>query len=165
MNFTVEIAQDNRHWSEVKKINERLFVEILDRILMRYPNFAKVAELELSVLLTDDSKMKSLNKEFRGNDKATNVLSFPDLKINWRKIVEFPVNMNYMYLGDIAFCYQVILEESNKNSICFLDHFKHLAVHAILHLIGYDHIEESDALEMESIEIEILKSFNIASPY
>ena len=122
-------------------------------------------EFELSILLAGNKQMQSLNGKFRKKDKATNVLSFPDVEIDWRKIVEFTPDNDYMYLGDIAFGYEVIALEAKNKLISFQDHFKHLVIHAILHLIGYDHIKDDDAEAMESIEIEILEAISIKSPY
>jgi probable rRNA maturation factor len=70
-----------------------------------------------------------------------------------------------MYLGDIASSYQTIKHEATLKSIGFQDHFKHLVIHAILHLIGYDHMNEEESKAMENIEIEVLDSFGIDSPY
>jgi len=165
MNIIVEIAQEHKEWDQYSELNPEYFAQIVERVLSRYPNFSGVQEVELSVLLTDNTKIKLLNNEFRGKDKATNVLSFPDIEIDWRRIVEFEVDSEYMYLGDIAFSYQVIKEESSLKSIDFQDYFKHLLIHAILHLIGYDHMHDEEAEVMEAIEIEILNSFGIKSPY
>jgi len=165
MNIIVEIAQEHKEWDQYSELNPEYFAQIVERVLSRYPNFSRVQEVELSVLLTDNTKIKLLNNEFRGKDKATNVLSFPDIEIDWRRIVEFEVDSEYMYLGDIAFSYQVIKEESSLKSIDFQDYFKHLLIHAILHLIGYDHMHDEEAEVMEAIEIEILNSFGIKSPY
>jgi probable rRNA maturation factor len=165
MNIIVEIAQEHKEWDQYSELNPEYFAQIVERVLSRYPNFSRVQEVELSVLLTDNTKIKLLNNEFRGKDKATNVLSFPDIEIDRRRIVEFEVDSEYMYLGDIAFSYQVIKEESSLKSIYFQDYFKHLLIHAILHLIGYDHMHDEEAEVMEAIEIEILNSFGIKSPY
>jgi probable rRNA maturation factor len=165
MNVTVEIAQESDEWDNAPFIEENLFSEITSIVLSRYPNFLNVKEFELSILLTGAKQMQSLNGEFRNKDKATNVLSFPDIKIDWRKIVEFIPDSDYMYLGDIAFGYEVIALEAKNKFISFQDHFKHLLIHAILHLVGYDHIEDEDAQAMESIEIQILESIGIKSPY
>lgn len=165
MNIKIEIAQEFDGWNDFLELDTDYFVEIVERILIQYPNFVKTKEFELSVLLTDNIQIKSLNAEFRGKNITTNVLSFPDTEIDWRKIVEFSVNPDYMYLGDIAFCFEVIVQESNSKSIKFQDHFKHLAIHAILHLIGYDHMNEIEAETMEAIEVKILNSFGISSPY
>jgi len=165
MEFTIEIAQESDEWDAHADVNQSLFSKITADILSRYPNFAKIEQIELSILLTDNAKISELNKEFRGKNKPTNVLSFPDMQINWREIVEFPVDNEYMYLGDIAFGYQIIADEALDKHISFEDHFKHLLIHAILHLIGYDHVEEEDAKAMENLEIDILHHFGISSPY
>ena len=165
MNIIVEIAQESDEWDNVPYVDESLFSEIASIVLARYPNFSKVKELELSILLTGARQMQSLNNEFRNKDKATNVLSFPDIEIGWRKIVEFIPDSGYMYLGDIAFGYEVIALEAKNKLISFQDHFKHLVIHAILHLIGYDHIKDKDAQAMESLEIQILECIGIKSPY
>lgn len=165
MKILVEIAEEHTGWKNHSEINTEYFAQIVKRILSRYPNFAKVKELELSVLLTEDTKIKSLNNEFRGKDKDTNILSFPDMEIDWQRIVEFDVDPEYMYLGDIACSYQTIAKEATLKAISFQDHFTHLVIHAILHLIGYDHMNDEEASAMEAIEIEVLDSFGITSPY
>jgi len=165
MKILIEIAEEHDNWSEHSEINSDYFANIAKLILSRYPNFSKVKELELSILLTHDTKIKSLNNEFRGKDKATNILSFPDMEIDWQRIVEFEIDPEYMYLGDIACSYQTIAKEATLKEISFQDHFTHLIIHAILHLIGYDHMDDEEASAMEAIEIEVLDSFGIASPY
>ena len=165
MNIIVEIAKELDEWDNYPEIDELLFSEIASMVLSRYSNFSIVKEFELSILLAGNKQMQSLNGQFRKKDKATNVLSFPDVEIDWRKIVEFTPDSDYMYLGDIAFGYEVIALEAKNKLISFQDHFKHLVIHAILHLIGYDHIKDDDAEAMESIEIEILESNSIKSPY
>ena len=165
MNIIVEIAKELDEWDNYPEIDERLFSEIASMVLSRYQNFSVVKEFELSILLAGNKQMQSLNGQFRKKDKATNVLSFPYVEIDWRKIVEFIPDSYYMYLGDIAFGYEVIDLEAKNKLISFQDHFKHLVIHAILHLIGYDHIKDDDAEAMESIEIEILEAISIKSPY
>ena len=166
MNITIEIAKESNDWDKYPEINEKLFSDVTSIVLSRYPNLSSPAlEIELSILLTNDAHMQLLNGEFRNKDKTTNVLSFPDIEIDWRNIVEFIPDNNYMYLGDIAFSCNVVAMEALEKSIDFQDHFKHLLIHALLHLIGYDHEEEDDAIVMESLEIEILKSMGIKSPY
>lgn len=165
MNITVEIAFESDKWDRYSEINEQLFSQLTQMVLSRYPNLSAIKEIELSILLTDNAHMKLLNSEFRDKDKPTNVLSFPDVEIDWRNIVEFVPDSSYMYLGDIAFAHEIIIEEAQDKSIDFYDHFKHLTLHALLHLIGYDHIDDDDADAMESLEIEILESMGIKSPY
>ena len=105
MKFTIEIAQDNDEWDSYKEINPKLFEEILEEVLTNYPNFNKVQNIELSILLTNDKRIKKLNQEFRNENSATNVLSFPDLDIDFSQILEFKSDLDYIYLGDIAFAF------------------------------------------------------------
>ncbi|BBB56359.1 16S rRNA maturation RNase YbeY [Candidatus Megaera polyxenophila] len=165
MKFTIEIAQDNDEWDSYKEINPKLFEEILEEVLKNYPNFSKVQNIELSILLTNDKRIKKLNQEFRNENSATNVLSFPDLDIDFSQILEFKPDLDYIYLGDIAFAFETISEEVKKKNILFLNHFKHLLVHSTLHLLGYDHMNDTEAEIMQDIEVKILKKLSIPSPY
>ena len=165
MKFTIEIAQDNDEWDSYKEINPKLFEEILEEVLKNYPNFSKVQNIELSILLTNDKRIKKLNQEFRNENSATNVLSFPDLDIDLSQILEFKPDLDYIYLGDIAFAFETISEEVKKKNIPFLNHFKHLLVHSTLHLLGYDHMNDTEAEIMQDIEVKILKKLSIPSPY
>lgn len=165
MKFTIEIAQDNDEWDSYKEINPKLFEEILEEVLKNYPNFSKAQNIELSILLTNDKRIKKLNQEFRNENSATNVLSFPDLDIDFSQILEFKPDLDYIYLGDIAFAFETISEEVKKKNIPFLNHFKHLLVHSTLHLLGYDHMNDTEAEIMQDIEVKILKKLSIPSPY
>jgi len=165
MKFTIEIAQDNENWDLYNEINTKLFEEILGKVIERYPNFSTVANMELSVLLTGNKRIKYLNQEFRNEDHPTNVLSFPDLEIDFRRILEFKADSDYIYLGDVAFAFETIFDEAKEKNIPFLNHFKHLLVHSVLHLLGYDHQNDEDAEIMQNVEIKILENFSIPSPY
>jgi probable rRNA maturation factor len=165
MKIDVEIAIEYSKWDDFPEFSPEYFAKTASSVLSRYQNLTKIPEFELSVLLTEDKKMAELNNQFRNKNKATNVLSFPDIEINWRRILEFKTNSEYIYLGDIAFGYETIEKEAEEKSISFQDHFRHLLVHSILHLIGYDHIDDEDAEAMENIEVEILDGFGINSPY
>jgi probable rRNA maturation factor len=165
MNINVEIARDNKKWAEHKRINRKTIAAIASEVLSRYENLSKIQEIELSILLTDDESMKKLNKEFRNKDKVTNVLSFPDTVIDWKHIQEFKPNEDYMYLGDVAFGYEITLQEAGDKGWEFTGYFTHLLVHSLLHLIGYDHEEQEEAEVMEKLETDILRKLGITSPY
>lgn len=105
----------------------------------------------VTILLADDERLKALNRDYRGLNKPTNVLSFPAAEPE--------------YLGDIAIAYPVVAREARAQGKSFASHAAHLALHGVLHLLGYDHIEKSEASAMESLEIKLLATLGIASPY
>ena len=108
--------------------------------------------------LGTDAEVRELNKSFRGKDKPTNVLSFPA-----DESMQEPDSP--WYLGDIIFAHETIAREAAAQEKTYADHLKHLAVHGLLHIYGYDHINEDDAFIMEKLEIDILKTLNISNPY
>ena len=111
---------------------------------------------ELSIVLTDDERQRALNRQWRGIDASTNVLSFPQLT---------PFSPVSGIVGDITLAHETLEREAAEQGKSFSDHFAHLVVHGFLHLLGYDHIEEADALVMEGLETQILDTLGIADPY
>lgn len=119
--------------------------------------------IETTVLLTDDKELKSLNKKFRGQNKPTNVLSFPCFEPE--ELVDIKQLPAPVMIGDIALALETIMEESVQQSKTIDDHVTHLVVHGLLHLLGYDHEVDEDAQAMEALEVEILSLLNINNPY
>jgi probable rRNA maturation factor len=113
--------------------------------------------VELSILLSDDNHIRSVNQEWRGIDKPTNVLSFPS--VGREKIASTP------FLGDIIIAFETVKREAEVENKAFADHFTHLVIHGFLHLLGYDHENDTDAEIMESLETELLAELNIPDPY
>lgn len=111
---------------------------------------------EVSLVLTDDAEQRELNKQWRGIDKSTNVLSFPQIE---------PFEPVEGLVGDIILAEETVRREADEMGIAFTDHFTHLVVHGFLHLLGFDHIEDDDAEEMEGLETRILATLGIADPY
>ncbi|HEU0145460.1 MAG TPA: rRNA maturation RNase YbeY [Bradyrhizobium sp.] len=118
-------------------------------------------DAEIAVMLTDDEGIRTLNRNWRGLDKPTNVLSFPALQPTGPVREDDPPRM----LGDIAIAYQTMRREADEASKPFDHHLSHLTVHGFLHLIGYDHESDEEAEEMEALETEILAQLGIADPY
>jgi len=118
---------------------------------------------ELSILLSNDEQVQALNREYRGKDKPTNVLSFPALEC--AAPGHLLLEPGPLHLGDIVLAYGVVAREAQAQGISFDDHLSHLIIHGVLHLIGFDHMENDEAEEMETLEITILKEFGIANPY
>jgi len=121
---------------------------------------ADVGEAELAVMLTDDAGVRTLNRNWRGIDKPTNVLSFPALQPTAGAPADAP-----RMLGDIAIAYETTRKEADEEEKPFDHHLSHLAVHGFLHLIGYDHEKDADAEAMEGLEREILAQLGIPDPY
>src|SRR5246127_3074723 len=119
-----------------------------------------VAEAEVAVMLTDDAGIRTLNSNWRGIDKPTNVLSFPALQPEgaWK-----PGDAPRM-LGDIAIAYDTLRREAEEEDKPFDHHLSHLAVHGFLHLIGYDHETHAEAEEMEALEQDVLAQLGIPDP-
>ena len=115
------------------------------------------ADAEVSLLFTDDGRMRGLNHQYRGKDSPTNVLSLPAA----------PVIAGHLGppLGDIVFAAETIRREADEQGIAFDDHLAHLVVHGLLHLAGHDHEIDSEALVMEGLETAILADLGIADPY
>ncbi|MDP3409378.1 rRNA maturation RNase YbeY [Bosea sp. (in: a-proteobacteria)] len=112
---------------------------------------------ELSLLLTDDKRIRIVNRDWRGFDKATNVLSFPAAPAG--QIATSPV------LGDIVIAYETVAREAQDENKSLSDHFSHLVIHGLLHLLGEDHETDEQAQRMEGLEIAALATLGIADPY
>ena len=122
---------------------------------------ADAGEAELAIMLTDDRGIRTLNQNWRGIDKSTNVLSFPALQPTGPAGPDDAPRM----LGDIAIAYETARKEADEEAKPFDHHLSHLAVHGFLHLIGYDHENDADADAMEGLEREILAQLGIPDPY
>jgi probable rRNA maturation factor len=122
---------------------------------------ADVGNAELAVMLTDDASIRTLNKQFRGIDRATNVLSFPAPEPGGAS----GEGAAPPALGDIAIAYETLRREADAEQKPFTHHLSHLAVHGFLHLLGYDHETDADADVMEALETKILARLGIPDPY
>ncbi|NOQ90854.1 MAG: rRNA maturation RNase YbeY [Gammaproteobacteria bacterium] len=109
-----------------------------------------------SLLVTGSEEIRELNKQYRDKDKPTNVLSFP---------MQSPEEVDVCLLGDIVLCAPVIRQEAEQQAKSELSHWAHMVVHGMLHLQGYDHIENDEAEEMEQLEMNVLKQLGFDDPY
>lgn len=139
---------------------KKLFCDALE-IKQQNCNKIKNKNFEVSLRFSSEEEIKDINKQYRGVDKKTDVLSFPIIDFNNDEDLESELSQNELMLGDIIICKQVAksqakeYQHSLKREICFL------ALHGFLHLLGYDHIEENDEIEMQAIAKEILEKNNI----
>ncbi|MGY0399919.1 MAG: rRNA maturation RNase YbeY [Ostreibacterium sp.] len=129
-------------------------------------------QVELTIRITSSDELQQLNRDYRGKDEPTNILSFPFEAI--------PVNLMDLLsayagdvaqldtpppLGDLVISPEILNIEAKSQGKCFNHHFCHITIHGMLHLLGYNHIKDKDAIVMEKLEIEILKELGIANPY
>ena len=126
---------------------------VCEEALSHKPSLAKA---ELTVRLVDERESQQLNHEYRQKNKPTNVLSFP---------AELPDFVDLPLLGDLIICAPVVAKEAKEQHKVLSAHWAHMVIHGTLHLLGYDHIDENDATQMEAIETTILASMGIACPY
>jgi probable rRNA maturation factor len=129
-------------------------------------SYQQLAEKEITVRIVDDAEIQQLNQQYRGKDNTTNVLSFPfempELVLPGGAHIDESMSN---FLGDIVICAQVVKLESEQQNKLLGHHWAHMLIHGTLHLLGYDHIEDQEAEEMEGIEIAILQKLAIDDPY
>lgn len=117
---------------------------------------AESLEPEMTIRIVDEAESHDLNLTYRGKDRPTNVLSFP---------FECPEEVELALLGDLIICRQVVEREALEQGKPLLAHWAHMVVHGSLHLLGYDHIEDDEAIEMESLETQIMTGLGFEDPY
>ncbi|WP_439573412.1 rRNA maturation RNase YbeY [Phreatobacter sp.] len=145
----IDITHLGGDWSRVG--DAAAVVERAVEALARHPGLKVPAGAELSVALADDVTLRRLNRDYRGKDKPTNVLSFP--------------GPGGAMLGDVVMALETLLAEAREEGIAPDHHLAHLTVHGLLHLLGHDHETEAEALAMEALETAILASLGIADPH
>lgn len=111
---------------------------------------------ELTIRLVDADESRELNRDYRGKDAPTNVLSFPS---------DLPPELNIPLLGDLVICVPVVLREAAEQGKSAEAHWAHMVIHGCLHLLGYDHMEDAEAEEMETLERQLLAELGISDPY
>jgi probable rRNA maturation factor len=152
--FLIEANQwDNL--SDLEDIIHRAIKVALDHV-QKQEGIHFLPQCELSLVFLDDAAMRLLNRDHRGKDKATNVLSFP---------IDEDADPFGPMLGDIVFAFETIDKEASGLGVAFAAHLSHLCIHGFLHLLGYDHIEADEAEAMERVEIAILARLDIDNPY
>ena len=152
MPLEVAVIRNDDTWPEdLDPLAERAVLEALKQSKAKVKGAA-----ELSILLTNDEEQHALNREWRGKDSSTNVLSFPQIE---------PFGPVIGIIGDMTLARETLERESAEQGVSFTDHFTHLVVHGFLHILGYDHLTDAEALQMESLETQILGSLGVGDPY
>jgi probable rRNA maturation factor len=163
----LEIAVRSKLWQK-----QRTAQSVVRKAVLAAAKAASTAPAELAIVLSHDSAIKTLNRDWRGKNTATNVLSFPAAptgpspkagKSSQKSNRKFP--RPTPYIGDIVIAYQTTAREAAAEGKPFRHHLAHLAVHGFLHLLGYDHENDRDAEKMESLERRILERLAVPDPY
>ncbi|MBF2717351.1 rRNA maturation RNase YbeY [Agrobacterium vitis] len=156
----VQIAIETDGWpdeAELEALSTRILDHAADFIAAEGQPFASMPA-EVSLVFTGDTEIQAINSEWRGQDKPTNVLSFPAYPIE-------PGDKPGPMLGDIVIARQTVEREAAELEKTITDHLTHLMVHGFLHLFGYDHMTEDEAEEMEGLETRILAGLGLSDPY
>lgn len=165
INLVLDYVVEDDKWNQLQFPFEKDGLAICNMALqkLKWPKNSGVS-YEVAVLLSNDEQVHRLNREFRGADKPTNVLSFPSYQLVDGDYKGLGLGAEF-YLGDVAISYTTLYNESLEQGKDFRSHYLHLLLHGFLHLVGFDHIEEHEADKMEAFEVEILTCFGIKSPY
>jgi probable rRNA maturation factor len=161
---TVDVTIEAPAWRAVAGDAEQLCRQAIRATLGRAALTAWLASAEVSVLLADDATVRRLNARYRQQDRATNVLSFPALKLDPDQAPPAPGPAPVL-LGDIVLAAETVCAEAAAERKPPADHLRHLMVHGCLHLLGYDHQDAAGAARMERLERAILGELGIPDPY
>ena len=135
--------------------NNQILINILNDI-EEFIAYFSVEKIDVEVSFCTAEQITDLNYQFRKKDSETNVLSFP---------AESSMGIQNACCGEVIICYEVLNNEAKESSKSITNHFKHLLIHSLLHLLGYEHDKENDAILMESEEIKFLSKIGISDPY
>lgn len=133
------------------KLDETAIIAVADKVLADLK-----VEAELLLRFVDEAEVQNLNHKYRNKNQPTNVLSFP---------ANLPDEVDEAILGDVIICPTIVAAEAKSQNLKPTDHLTHLIIHGILHLLNYDHQNQSDTKKMQDLEVKILKTLNIKNPY
>jgi probable rRNA maturation factor len=148
--LNIDVLVESGLWNRKKGVKSAA-----RRAIVKAAGVLSTPSSELAIVLTDDSTIRLLNRDWRGVDAPTNVLSFPASRTGGVP----------PFIGDIVLAYETIAGEAKAERKPFAHHIAHLAVHGFLHLLGYDHVRKKDAEEMEQLERDILRRLRVPNPY
>ncbi len=153
--LTFDVVTESGDWRLFEPIADHL--QNVSRVIERHLELP-AKQCEVCLALCSDDKVRQLNAQYRGKDSATNILSFPGPGLVPEQPRPYP-------LGDLAVADQTLLSEADDSGTPLAAHFTHILLHGVLHLLGFDHLEEQAAKEMEELEIMMLAELGIPDPY
>ncbi len=163
--LSIDVSASSAAWARQDPIIAKLCARVAEYVLIfvwphlpRKHFFLRADAAEVSIALSSDARVRTLNRGYRGKDKPTNVLSFPGVD-------DKTAFLSPVLLGDVILAFETTRREAKAEGKAFRDHVAHLIVHGVLHLLGYDHEVERDAAKMEKMERLILADLGIADPY
>ena len=151
----LETVRDSELWAALPDVEDLVVTAV--SAAFAEAELAALPDAELAVTLADDERVRSLNAEWRDKDEPTNVLTFP--------AVEPDETADAPMLGDVILAFETVEREAREQGKPLADHVRHLVVHGVLHLFGYDHLEDDEAEEMEAIETRALARLGVPDPY
>lgn len=157
----IDVAIQDPAWEELPGVETLVLTTARTALQMaKRPDKIEGKKLEVSFMLANDDLVHVLNREYRGKDSPTNVLTFAALDDE-----QEPMGPDTISLGDVVLAYQTIDREAREQGRFLQDHITHLIVHGTLHLLGYDHQNDDEATDMETLEIRILEKLGVQNPY
>lgn len=145
---------DNLNYPNLEEMKHWVYLTLNKDAVCKHKK--RPESIEITIRLVAPEEIQELNKTYRQKDKTTNILSFP---------FEAPEFIPTNLLGDLVICHCIIEKEAKEQQKQLTAHWAHIIIHGILHLIGYDHIEDNEADEMEALEIEIMQLLEFRNPY
>ncbi len=164
-NLNININIEDNRWQKncpyIKEIVKRAIKQTYSRAIHNLPQLKNMQEVFVNIELSCDKIIQELNFQYRNKNSPTNVLSFPQLDTKTEVLFpEIPV-----ILGDIILAFETCQREAKDNKIKFVEHLCHLVIHGSLHLLGFDHIKDKEAKEMEKLETNIMLELGYGNPY
>lgn len=157
----IDVAIQDPAWEDIAGIEGLVTTTVRTALAMaRIPSAVQGKKLEISFMLANDDLIHILNREYRGKDNPTNILTFAALDDEQQSFAPDVIS-----LGDVILSVQTIDREAKEQGKFLRDHVTHLVVHGTLHLLGYDHKEEDQATDMETLEIRVLEKLGVQNPY
>ncbi|MBK2028239.1 rRNA maturation RNase YbeY [Francisella noatunensis] len=150
--LNLNVINDDEHPIPNQDLLEKCFALVADK--------HNISQAEVNVSIVSNQKIQQINKQFRNKDKPTNIISF-----EFEKPEGLPEDIAADFLGDIVIAPDVLKKEAKEQNKNLDAHWQHIFIHGLLHLLGYDHIDDIEAEEMENLEIELLAELGIANPY